>query len=150
MRKSTLAVAALLATTSLAACGGVDKNAYVEQVTDVQQATQKEAQELSTKMSSAKTPKQVAANLDALGEAVEANAKKLDAIEAPEDVAKQHDAYVALMNKFGADLEALAAKVEKATPTTVPTILNQASTLTTNLSTGETKIVNEINSALQG
>lgn len=150
MRKSTLAVAAILATTSLAACGGVDKNAYVEQVTDVQQATQKEAQELSTKMSSAKTPKQVAANLDALGEAVEANAKKLDAIEAPEDVAAQHQEYVDVMTKFGADLEELAGKVAKATPTTVPTILNQASTLTTNLSTSETRIVNEINDALQG
>lgn len=150
MRKPILALAAVIATTSLAACGGVDKNAYVEQVTNVQQATQKEAQELSSKMSSAKTPKQVAANLDALGEAVEANAKKLDAIEAPEDVAKQHQAYVDLMTKFGTDLEALAAKVEKATPTTVPGILSQASTLTTNLSTGETKIVNEINSALKG
>lgn len=149
MRKPAILVATLLVISTLAACGGVDENAYVQSVTKVQQATQKEASALSTKMSSAKTPAQVGNNLAALGKAVEANADDLAAIEAPDKVASQHKAYVELMRKFGTDLEALAAKVKKATPTTVPTILTDASKLTSELSTGETKIVNEINTALQ-
>ena len=150
MRKPALTLAALLATASLAACGGVDKNEYVNQVTQVQKATQTDASELSAKMQTAKTPAQVATSLAALGQAVEDNAKKLDAIEAPEDVAGQHAKYVKLMNQYGSDLEELAAKVKTATPTTVPGILTKATTLTSNLSSQETKIVTAINNELQG
>ncbi|MBJ7471264.1 MAG: hypothetical protein JHD16_08170 [Solirubrobacteraceae bacterium] len=149
MRTSSLTVAALLAATTLAGCGGVDKNAYVDSVTNVQETTQKEATALSTKMQSAETPAQVGANLEALAKSVEKNAVALDKIEAPEEVAAQHQEYVKLMKDFSTNLEKLAVKVEKATPTTVPTILTDASKLTTQLSTGETKIVTEINNELQ-
>ncbi len=149
MRKTAL-TAALIAVTTLAACGDTaDKNAYVGEVTKVQQSTNQEATALSDAMASAKTPAQVASKLTALAKSIEANAKKLDAIEAPEEVAADHQKYVDLMNDFGTDLEALAVKVKKATPTTVPTLLSEASTLTTRLSTGETAIVNKINSELQ-
>ncbi len=149
MRKPAFTLAALLATTVLAACGGVDKNAYVTQVTKVQQATQQDARALSDKMESAKTPAQVATNLAALGTAVEKNAADLKAIEAPESVAAKHQEYVDLMQQYGADLEDLAAQVKTATPATVRGILTKASTLTTKLSTQETKIVSAINTELQ-
>lgn len=149
MRKPAFTLAALLATAALAACGGVDKNAYVTQVTKVQQATQQDARALSDKMKSAKTPAQVATNLAALGTAVEKNAADLKKIEPPESVAKQHQEYVDLMKQYGTDLESLAAEVKKATPSTVKGILTKASSLTTNLSTQETKIVSSINTELQ-
>ncbi len=150
MLRKTAATAALITVTALAACGDTaDKNAYVDQVTKVQQATQKEATNLSTAMSSATTPGQVASNLTKLADSVEKNAADLQKIEAPEEVAKQHAAYVTLMKTFSTDLKELAVKVKKATPTTVPTLLTDASKLTTTLSTGETKIVNDINTELQ-
>ena len=149
MRKPALTLAALLTATTLAACGGVDKNEYVNQVTTVQKATQTDASELGTKMQSAKTPAQVAQNLTDLGKAVEVNAVKLEKIEAPDDVAAQHAKYVKLMKDYGNDLQELAVKVKAATPTTVPKILTDAQGLTSNLSSEETKIVSDINNELQ-
>lgn len=149
MRTPALTLAALLATASLTACGGVDENEYVSQVTNVQRATQTDASEVSARMQSAKTPAQVATNLTLLGKAVEANAAKLDKIEAPEDVAKQHAAYVKLMTNYGNDLQELAVKVKKATPANVKKLVTDAGALTSNLSSQETKIVAEINGELQ-
>ena len=151
MRKPVLSAAALfLATTALAACGGIDKNAYVDSVTKVQQTTQREANALSEKMNSAKTPDEVGTNLAALGETVEKSAADLAAIEPPEDVADQHKQYVDLMKKFGTDLEGLATRVKDANADNVQGILTDATKLTSSLSSDETKIVSDINAELQG
>src|SRR4051794_15902602 len=77
MRKPAFTVAALFATATLAACGGADETEYVNQVTKVQKATQTEASELSEKLGSATTPKQVGDNLDVLAKSITANASEL-------------------------------------------------------------------------
>lgn len=151
MRPSALAASVLvIATTALAACGdGVDKNAYVDSVTTVQRDTSEAATKLAASMQDAKTPEAVADKLRTLSDEITANATNLDKIEAPEDVTTQHQEYVDLMKTFGKDLGALAGQVEDATPQNVNKVLAKASQLTSALSTDETKIVNEINAALQ-
>lgn len=150
MRSSVLAAStALLATAALAACGGVDKTAYVDSVTDVQRKTSADATRLSTAMSTAKTPAEISAKLDELGKAVEANSVQLDKITAPSDVEKQHQEYVDLMKNFGTDLETLAGKVKTATPANTTTLLANASKITSDLATDEAKIVQEINNELR-
>lgn len=151
MRPSALIASTLvLATTALAACGGVDKNAYVDSVTKVQAATSSEAAKLSGEMEDAKSVGAVADKLEDLGQAVEKNAGSLADIEAPDDVAGLHEQYVTLMKKFGTDLETLAGRVRKADAKNVNAVLTQASKLTADLATDESKIVGEINDELRG
>ena len=54
------------------------------------------------------------------------------------------------MKKFGTDLENLATRVKDANADNVKGILADAQTLTSSLSTDETKIVSDINAELQG
>ncbi|MBO9531519.1 MAG: hypothetical protein J7513_00900 [Solirubrobacteraceae bacterium] len=143
----TTAVSVLLAAT-LAACGGVDKNAYVESVTKVQQKTQNEANKLSAEMEKAKSAKDIGAKLEELGTQVGANAKELDAIEAPSEVTKEHADYVALMARFSDELEKLGGKFEKAKNSELAGILSETTKLTSDLATDENKIVTSINTKL--
>ncbi len=129
---------AVLAVT-LAACGGVDKNAYVESVTKVQQKTQNEANKLSSEMAQAKTPKDIGLKLEELGAEVAANAKELDAIEAPSEVTKQHQQYVDLMNRFSTSLEKLGKEFETAKTSELPKVLSDTTKLTSDLASDESK-----------
>lgn len=151
MRHRLLPVLAVAAALLVAGCGeSIDKNAYVKDVTSVQQSTQNEANRLTTELSSAKTPEAVAGKLDQLATAVKTNADKLAAIEAPEDVVTLHQQYVDLMKQFSEDLTALAGRIEDATAETIGDIMTDTGKLTSELATDEQKLVNEINSALQG
>ncbi|MEH3054060.1 MAG: hypothetical protein PGN13_08670 [Patulibacter minatonensis] len=145
------AAGAMLAVSlTLAACGGVDKNAYVESVTKVQQKTQKEANKLSEEMAQAKSPKDIGAKLKELGTKVGTNAKSLDAIEAPSEVEQQHQQYVDLMNRFSSELDKLGSEFESAKTSELPSVLSDTTKLTSDLATDEQKIVNDINSKLRG
>jgi ribosome assembly protein YihI (activator of Der GTPase) len=146
---STIGATALLAVT-LAACGGVDKNAYVESVTKVQQKTQTEANKLSSEMATAKTPKDIGLKLEELGTEVAANAKELDKIEAPSEVTKEHQAYVDLMTRFSTSLEKLGKEFETAKTSELSSILSDTTKLTSDLAADESKIVTDINTKLHG
>ncbi len=148
MRIVPMAGAATLLAT-FAACGGVDKNAYVESVTKVQQKTQNEANKLSTEMQSAKSAKAIGRKLEELGTEVGANAKELDAIEAPSEVTKEHDEYVKLMTRFSSELERLGGKFETAKNSELGGILGETTKLTSDLATDENKIVTSINAKLR-
>lgn len=151
MRHRLLPIVAVAAALLLSGCGeSIDKNAYVRDVTSVQQSTQNEANKLTTELTSAKTPEAVAGKLDQLAGAVKVNADKLAAIEAPEDVATEHEQYVALMRQFSEDLSGLAGRIEDATPETIGDIMSDTGKLTSELATDEQKLVDEINRALQG
>ncbi len=145
---STTGAAALLALTLAACGGGVDKNAYVESVTQLQKKTQNEANALSTEMSQAKTPKQIGLKLEELGGKVEANAKELDKIEAPEEVTKEHQQYVDLMEGFSGSLVKLGKQFETAKTSELPGILQETTKLTSDLAANESKIVTSINTKL--
>lgn len=145
---STTGAAALLALTLAACGGGVDKNAYVESVTQLQKKTQNEANALSTEMSQAKTPKQIGLKLEELGGKVEANAKELDKIEAPEEVTKEHQQYVDLMEGFSSSLVKLGKQFETAKTSELPGILQETTKLTSDLAANESKIVTSINTKL--
>jgi hypothetical protein len=152
MRTPFLAASAavIVATSALAGCGdSVDKNAYVKSVGNVQKKTADEAATLSSEMSKATTPKQIGGDLEELGQAVEANATALSKIDAPKDVTSEHKQYVDLMKKFGTDLEDLADKVKAAKISKVSSMLTEASSLTTKLSSDEQRIVGAINAKLQ-
>ena len=152
MRHRLLSVFAVVASLAVLAggCGeSIDKNAYVRDVSSVQQSTQNEANRLTAGLSSAKTPKAVASRLQQLATAVKTNADRLAAIEAPEDVAAKHQEYVELMRSFSTELSALAERIEDATPETIDGIMRDTSKLTSELATDEQKIVGEINQALQ-
>lgn len=151
MRHRLLSVLAVLGSlVVLAGCGdSIDKNAYVRDVSSVQQSTQNEANRLTENLSSAKTPAAVASRLQQLATAVKTNADRLAAIEAPEDVTDEHQQYVELMRTFSKDLGGLAERIKTATPETIPGIMSDTSKLTSELATDEQKIVSEINQALQ-
>lgn len=150
MRTVSLTAAAALAAVTLAACGGVDKNAYVESVTKVQQKTQNEANKLSSEMAQAKTPKDIGQKLEELSTEVAANAKELDAIKAPSEVTKEHQQYVDLMNRFSTSLEKLGKEFESASTAELPKVLSDTTKLTSGLATDESKIVTDINTKLHG
>ena len=150
MRPSILTASAfILATTALGACGGVDKTAYVQSVTNVQKKTSTDAADRTADMAKATTPAAIATELRDLGASVESNSVALDKIEAPEEVATLHQNYVDLMATFGANLEKLAADVAKADAKTTNTLLTTAAKLTADLATDESKIVQDINTKLQ-
>jgi len=140
--------AALLAVTLAACGGGVDKNAYVESVTKLQQKTQTDATALSSEMAQAKTPKAIGTKLEELGTKVQANAKELDKIEAPDEVAKEHQQYVALMQRFSSSLIKLGLKFETAKVSELPAVLSDTTKLTSDLAADESKIVTDINTKL--
>lgn len=144
---STTGAAALLALT-LAACGGVDKNAYVESVTKLQKKTQNEANALSSEMAQAKTPKQIGVKLEELGAKVQVNAKELGQIEAPDEVTKEHQQYVKLMEGFSGSLIKLGKEFEAAKTSELPGILQETTKLTSDLAANESKIVTSINTKL--
>lgn len=146
---STTGATALLALT-LAACGGVDKNAYVESVTKLQQKTQNDANTLSSEMAQAKTPKAIGEKLEELGGKVGENAKELDKIEAPDEVTKEHQQYVDLMENFSGQLVKLGKEFEAAKPSELPGILSDTTKLTSDLAASESKIVTAINTKLRG
>lgn len=151
MRQPSLSafVVAVLATLTLAACGGVDKNAYVDSVTKVQQTAQQGAAEINEQMADAKTPAQFAANLEALSTVIGENATDLSGIEAPDEVATEHQQYVDLMKKLSVSLDELAGKVESAKADDVSGLLTEVSKLQSDLATSEAKILNDINTKLQ-
>lgn len=150
MRSSVLTATALvLATTSLAACGGVDKQKYVQDVTNLQQKTSTDAAARSADMAKATTPEAISKELSELGASIEKNAKSLGAIKAPDEVESLHEDYVDLMTKYGTDLEALAGEVKASDAKTTNRLLKRASTLTAGLATDEAKLVTSINSALR-
>ncbi len=150
MRLSVFAASTLiLATTALGACGGVDKTAYVDSVTDVQQKTSSDASSLSEDMAKATTPAAISSKLEELGKAVAKNSVALDKIEAPSEVEALHQQYVDLMAKFGTDLEGLAADLKKADAKGTGALLTKASKLTSDLATDESKIVQDINDELR-
>lgn len=146
---STTGAAAAIAI-ALAACGGVDKNAYVESVTKVQQKTQNEANTLSSQMAQAKSAKEIGQKLEELGAEVKVNAQALDKIEAPSEVTKEHAQYVALMNRFSDQLEQLGKEFETAKQSQLPKVLTDTSKLTSDLASDENKIVTDINAKLHG
>jgi ribosome assembly protein YihI (activator of Der GTPase) len=150
MRIVSTTGAVVLLAASLAACGGVDKNAYVQSVTTVQKKTQTEANTLSAEMQTANTPKAIGKKLEELGTEVAANAKELDAIEAPTEVTKEHQQYVDLMNRFSRELGRLGREFETAKTSELAGILEDTTKLTSNLATDENKIVTSINTKLRG
>ncbi|MDO9355017.1 MAG: hypothetical protein Q7T55_15065 [Solirubrobacteraceae bacterium] len=150
MRSSVLpATALVLATTTLAACGGVDKQKYVQSVTNLQQKTSTEAAYQSDEMAKATTPGALSQELSELGTSIDANAKKLAAIETPDEVDTLHADYVDLMEQYGRDLKALAGEVKTSDAKTTNRLLKRASTITAKLATDESKLVTGINSALR-
>lgn len=152
MRLPAIAASLLLSTATLAACGGgVDKNAYVDQVTDVSQATASAATKLSTEMSDAKTSEALAGKLEELGTTIEKDSVKLDDIAAPKEVESKHQDYVDLMETFGSDLKGLAGRVREADTTQKATaLLVDASKLTSDYAASEIKLVQDINTELRG
>lgn len=150
MRIVSITGTAVLLAVTLAACGGVDKNAYVESVTKLQQKTQTDANSLSSEMAQAKTPKDIGEKLEELGAKVQTNAKELGKIEAPEEVSKEHAQYVALMERFSSQLIKLGKEFETAKVSELPGVLSDTTKLTSDLAADESKIVTDINTKLRG
>lgn len=143
------ALALLCTTLALAACGGPDPQAYIDDVQRVQQRTEADARRVSAQMEQAQTPRQVAQRLGELGQAVRRNAAELDRIEAPDEVARQHDAYAELLTGYGNSLAEYARRVDGADASTINDLFDEAGTLTQEMSERERALITEINSRLQ-
>lgn len=144
-------LAAVVALAPIAACGdSIDKNAYVKDVSSIQQATQTEFNEITAEMGKSKSTEQSAKKLGELATALETNADRLAAVGAPGDVEDIHKRYVQLYRDFAVDLEALAGRLSGASSTEIKAIMKDTGKVTSELATDEQQIVDQINTTLQG
>jgi len=104
---------------------------------------------VSAEMERAKTPREVAARLAELGTAVRRNAAELGRIEAPDEVARQHEQYAQLLTGYGASLGEYAERVDGATASTINDLFEEAGELTQQMSERERTLITEINARLQ-
>lgn len=137
-------------TIALSACGGVDQDAYVQQVSQVQARTVEASQRVSSAMEKAKTPKEIGSHLEELGLAVRRSAAELRRLEVPSDVKTQHAEYAKLLDGYGNSLRGFAARVSGATLDNANAIIDEAVPLTKDFSEREAALITEINAALQG
>jgi hypothetical protein len=118
MRKPAFAAFLLLAALSLAGCGS-DRAAvktYRTQLNTVQAQGRTDAETITRKLAASKTPQAIAARLAELSAALGRNADRTAAIKPPDDVAGEHQRYVAATRKFSTQLRALAAKIKPSSP----------------------------------
>lgn len=159
MRKPVLPLSVLLTAVclTLTACGGVDKNAYIRSVSNVQADQQNFANGEATKMAEADKVSGYSSGLRAIAKTAADNAKKLGTIEVPSEVTDDHKRYVALYENYAKELDAVAADMdrilgtgEKVDSQDVETLRARAVEIDSKKASDEQKIVNDINTKLQG
>ena len=96
---------------AVAACGNSDRNAYVKSLNKAEAALQKSLMSLGGK-SATSSPKQIAAKLDASGQALDNAADDFNGIKPPDDAKHAHGQFIDGLHKL-ADVYHGAAKQAK-------------------------------------
>lgn len=85
---------------AVAACGNSDRNAYVKSLNKAEAALQKSLMSLGGDISATSSPKQIAAKLDASGQALDNAADDFNGIQPPDDAKHAHGQFIDGLHKL--------------------------------------------------
>jgi hypothetical protein len=105
---------AVLATAALAvaACGNSDKNEYVKSLNKAEAALQKNLSSLGGDIGAGSSPKQIAAKLDASGQALDNAAKDFNGITPPDNAKHAHGQFIDGLHKLAGTFHGAAKQAK--------------------------------------